>query len=87
MLTRPKHSLDRLPTPKASGHDPMRSLTAHLVGKMPGDVGVSARGPVTSFLFLRHGPRDAKLGLTGQHARWRRDIPLLIGAIKTAVSL
>jgi hypothetical protein len=45
MLMRPRHSLDRLPTPKPSGHDLMRSLTAHLMEEMPGDVGMSGARP------------------------------------------
>jgi hypothetical protein len=52
MLMRPKHSLDRLPTPKTSGHDLMGNSIAHPSEDMPGDVGMRARGPVTRRLVL-----------------------------------
>jgi hypothetical protein len=55
MLKRPKHSLDRLLTLKASSvHDLMGSFTAHPVKETPMTLGYPARGPVTSFLFLRY---------------------------------
>jgi hypothetical protein len=55
MLMRPKHSFDRLLTLKASGvRDLMGSFTAHPVEEMPMTLGCPARGPVTSFLFLRY---------------------------------
>jgi hypothetical protein len=52
MLMRPKHSLDRLPTPKTSGHDLMGNSIAHPSEDMPGDVGMPAGGPVTRRLVL-----------------------------------
>ncbi len=51
MLTRPKHSRVRLPTPKPSGHDLIGSFTAHLVEEMPGDAGMSG-GRLIHELFV-----------------------------------
>ena len=63
MLMRPKHSLDRLLTLKASGvHDLMGSFTAHPVEEMPMTLGCPPRGPVTSLLFLRYRLQSFKLG-------------------------
>jgi hypothetical protein len=63
MLMRPKHSLDRLPTPKTSGHDLMRSLTARLVEEKPGDVGMSGARPGHELSVLRDGPQKFKVGV------------------------
>jgi hypothetical protein len=48
---RPKHPLDQQPTLNASGPD-----------GLPGDAGMPARGPVTSFLFLRYRLQSFKVG-------------------------
>jgi hypothetical protein len=62
-LMRPKHSLDRLITLKASGvHDLMGSLTAHPVEETPSDVGMPGARPVTNFLFLRYRLQSFKVG-------------------------
>jgi hypothetical protein len=59
---RPKHSLDRLLTPKASdGHDLIGSFTAQHAEEIPPDVGISGC-PVTSFLFLRYRLQSFKVG-------------------------
>jgi hypothetical protein len=52
MLTRPKHSLDRPLTPRASSLlDVMGGITADLREKMTGDAGMLGTWRVTSFLF------------------------------------
>ena len=63
MLMRPKHSLDRLLTLKASGvHDLMAASQPTLWKKCLVTLGRPARGPVTSFLFLRYRLRSFKAG-------------------------
>ncbi len=63
MLMRPKHPLDRLRALNASGvHDLMGSFTATLRKKCLVTLGCPARGPVTSFLFLRYRLQSFKLG-------------------------
>jgi hypothetical protein len=55
MLMRPKRSLDRLLTLKASGvRDQMGSITAEPAEEMRGERWDARRGPVTSFLSLRY---------------------------------
>jgi len=62
MLMRPKKSLDRLLTLKASGgHDLVGSITG-LRKKCAVNVGMPARGPVTSFLSLRYRLQGFKVG-------------------------
>ena len=62
MLMRPKHSLDRLLTRKASGvHDPMGSITANLRRKCVVNVGIPGARPVTSFLPLRYRLQSFKV--------------------------
>ena len=63
MLMRPKHSLDRLLTLKASGvHDLMGRFQWWPVAEMPSDVGMPGARPVTSFLFLRYHLQGFKVG-------------------------
>ncbi len=61
---RPKHSLDRLLTLKASDvHDLMVGITAESAKEMRGERwDALARGPVTSFLSLRYRLQSFKVG-------------------------
>ena len=61
MLMRPKHPLDRLLALNTSGVL-MGSFTAHPAEGMPSDVGIPARGAVTSFLLLRYHLQSFKVG-------------------------
>ena len=59
MLMRPKHSLGRLLTLKASGvHDLMGSITAEPAEEMRGERGEARRGTVTSFLSASVPPAE-----------------------------
>jgi hypothetical protein len=63
MLMRPKHSLDRLLTLRASDvHDLMGSVPADLRERMTSDVWMLGTRPVTSFLFLRYHVQSFKIG-------------------------
>jgi hypothetical protein len=65
MLMRPKHSLDRLLTLKASGvHDLMGSFTAHPVEEMPMTLGMpGARSSHELFIPSLPPAELSKLGL------------------------
>jgi hypothetical protein len=56
MLMRPKHSLDRLLTLRASGlHHLMGSVTADMPEKMTSNVGMFGTGPVVIYtVHLNH---------------------------------
>jgi hypothetical protein len=74
MLMRPKHSLDRLLTLKASGvHDLMGSFTAHLAEDMPSDVGMPGAWPSHELFIPSFPPAGFKVAardlLTSQGLR------------------
>jgi hypothetical protein len=64
MLMRPKHTLDRLLTLKASGvHDLMSSFTAQPAGEMPGGVGMLGARPGHELFIFSLPPESFKVGV------------------------